>query len=163
MGPMWMDAARLTATQIDDSIWVRDPPTSSYPACIAVKTAELQSNETGEGFLALLMEAVMEKGKNISKPEIILEVAEEFAQTEPLLFNLETFINTYNNEESRTAFRNDLQKVKYNGIGRFPTVTFSRYNLPGIVFTGFRPYEALLDAFANIAPAIKIKSDNQIK
>jgi hypothetical protein len=43
MGPIWREARHLSGAPLDDRIWALDPPASSYPACLAVKAAELQS------------------------------------------------------------------------------------------------------------------------
>jgi len=41
MGPVWMHASQVTKTPMHYGIWHEDPPYSSYPACIAVKSASL--------------------------------------------------------------------------------------------------------------------------
>ena len=69
MGPVWMHIAETTKVKIDPAIWMRDPPTSSYPACIAFKCAELQSKQAAELYLSILREAVMLFGQNISKTD----------------------------------------------------------------------------------------------
>src|SRR5690606_12765756 len=43
MGPVWTDASHLSGMPIDSLLWFYNPPESSYPACIAVKCAQLQS------------------------------------------------------------------------------------------------------------------------
>ena len=42
MGPEWLHAKHVSGAVIDDRLWIIDPPASSFPACIAVKAAELQ-------------------------------------------------------------------------------------------------------------------------
>ena len=152
MGPMWMQAGHLTGRPIDDMIWMSDPPSSSYPACIAVKTAQMQSPEAGKQMLFRLSEAVMRDRKNIAKTEVIAEVAESLAKDQPEVFSFEHFKKEYNGDLSRDAFRKDLQTVKLNKIGRFPTFTISSGKENGVIITGYRPYEALLEAIRQVAP-----------
>jgi putative protein-disulfide isomerase len=152
MGPMWMQAGHLTGRPIDDMVWISDPPSSSYPACIAVKTAQLQSPEAGQRMLFSLSEAVMENRKNIAKTEVIAEVSENLANDHPQIFDFGRFKKEYNGDLSREAFRQDLQKVKLNKIGRFPTLTISNGKERGVMITGYRPYEALLEAIRQVAP-----------
>jgi putative protein-disulfide isomerase len=152
MGPMWMQAGHLTGRPIDDMVWISDPPSSSYPACIAVKTAQMQSPEAGKQLLFRLSEAVMENRKNISKTEVISQVAEALAKDHPEVIDFERFKKEYNGDLSREAFRQDLQKVKLNKIGRFPTFTISSHKGHGVMITGYRPYEALLEAIRQVAP-----------
>jgi predicted DsbA family dithiol-disulfide isomerase len=152
MGPMWMQASHLTGRAIDDLIWIKDPPSSSYPACMAVKTAQLQSKEAGEQMLYWLSKAVMEEGKNIARIEVIAEVAEQLSEAQPGLYDRELFEKEYNGEQCRQSFIEDLNKVKLNKIGRFPTLTLSCGSKNGIMITGFRPYEALLEAVTQVRP-----------
>ena len=152
MGPMWMQAGHLTGRPIDDMIWISDPPSSSYPACIAVKTAQLQSPEAGKQLLFTLSEAVMANRKNIAKTDVIAEVAEDLSKNQPEVFDFGRFKEEYNGDLSRDAFRQDLQKVKLNKIGRFPTLTISSGNEQGVIITGYRPYDALLEAVRQVVP-----------
>jgi len=71
MGPEWMCAAELSGATINSQVWITDPPASSYPACIAVKYVQLQSEDFAEAFLHLLRKAVMVDGKNISKTGVL--------------------------------------------------------------------------------------------
>src|SRR4051812_2644561 len=43
MGPVWMHASQLSGMPMNTRIWMENPPASSYPACIAVCCAGLQS------------------------------------------------------------------------------------------------------------------------
>ena len=58
-------------------------PASSFPACIAVKCAELQSPSIAAQYLQALQEAVMVESKNISKTNVLLEAAAQLAKQEP--------------------------------------------------------------------------------
>lgn len=149
MGPIWMEAAQKTGINFSHYLWVDDPPTSSYPACIAVKTAGLQSLLAEELYFKNIAEAAMLNGMNISKPEVLVQIAQQLSEEFPDIFDPSHFLQNYNNEESRNAFRQDLQKIKSNGIGRFPTVTMA-YRQKKIMFTGYRSYDVLLDAFSKI-------------
>ncbi|WP_051350305.1 DsbA family protein [Dyadobacter alkalitolerans] len=153
MGPVWMEVHHLTGTDINDMLWILDPPASSFPACIAVKSAGRQSNRAEEVFLGELRKAVMLEAKNIAKPEILMQIAQKAADDYPEIFDMQRFENEFNDEQSRQAFRVDLQKVRYNRIGRFPSLTIT-LNGRGVLITGYRPYEALVEALEQVAPEI---------
>lgn len=155
LGPLWMEAAAVTDTEIDSCIWVEDPPSSSYPACIAVKSAEMQSKEAGENYLFRLRDAVMTKAQNISKPGILAAISKEMSAENPLLFNHEQFLDDIGSEKAMQLFREDIAKVRYNRIGRFPTITMQKPGQNGIIITGYRPYEVFLQAFEKVAPELK--------
>ncbi|TCS88445.1 putative DsbA family dithiol-disulfide isomerase [Anseongella ginsenosidimutans] len=151
MGPLWMEAMHRSGRKIHYNIWMEDPPASSYPACIAVKSAEMQSSRAGTLYFEALQEAVMCKGRNIAKPEILMEVAKDLAAKNPGLLSLTDFSRDLRGEKSRAAFRDDLKDVRYKRIGRFPTLTITKPGETGIILTGYRHHEILRKAFLRIA------------
>lgn len=147
MGPVWMHASQITHTKMKYSIWHEDPPASSYPACIAVKTADLQSSEAGHEYLFQIRKTLMEEGKNISKTSVLLEVAEKM---DPLLLDFSQFKLDLEKGRGLEGFRTDLQKSKFHNIGRYPTLTFQNEMGKGIMIVGYRPYDVLLKAFEHV-------------
>lgn len=155
MGPIWMEAQHRTGAKINDMIWSQeDPPSSSYPACIAIKTADLQSFEASELYMQAVWKAVMVDALNISKRDVLLQVARGTSLLHPGILDYDRFVSDYDTIQSRDAFRNDLRQVAYNRIGRFPTLTFTKSG-KGLIMTGFRPYEALVDAFNHLQQVSK--------
>lgn len=150
MAPLWMEAMHRTGVNICYNIWIEDPPASSYPASIAIKSAELQSTEAGEAYFQAVREAVMLKGLNIAKPEVLLRIAEDISTKSQGLLNIDRFMSDLQGEESRDAFRNDLKQTRYNRICRFPTLTISNAGQQGIILTGYRPFEVLQKALQKI-------------
>lgn len=154
MGPVWMEAHHISGMPINNRIWFDDPPASSYPACIAVKCAELQSPDAAEAYLRRAREAVMAEGRNISKEEVLLSLAEEISNDLPDIFNYEQFYTDMHNEAGLEKFREDLQKARYHQISRFPTLTIKKPDQPGVLIVGYRPYDALVLALEQVAPGI---------
>jgi len=152
MGPIWMEARHLTGAEINDMVWAENPPSSSYPACIAVKTAALQGFEASEIYLRAVSKAVMVNAQDISQKDVLLEIARAASLDRPKAFDSDRFAEEYNSNASRDAFRDDLRQVSYHKIGRFPTLTFTRGG-KGLIMTGYRPYEALVEAFRQIDTA----------
>jgi putative protein-disulfide isomerase len=149
MGPVWMQAAHIGNVAIDNALWVKDPPASSYLACVAIKSAFMQSFLIGEQFLRLLRKEVMENGKNISKLSIIQSLA-VFFQNQHSDFDLARFNDDLLNGSGNQAFANDLQEVRYRNISRLPSLSISNGER-GILLTGYRPYEAILEAVEKLA------------
>src|SRR5690606_6813914 len=110
MGPIWMHASEVTQVKMKYSIWHEDPPSSSYPACIAVKTARLQSAEAADKYLYEIRRALMDDGLNISKPEILLEIG---GNLDGDIFNFELFEKDWREGKGKDGFRQDLKKAKY--------------------------------------------------
>ena len=139
---------------INDRIWLNDPPASSYPDCIAVKCAALQSAEAEEVYLRALREAVMVEGKNIAKQEVLLEVAGNLSLAGRHVFDLQRFEKDLLSGAGYQPFRNDLQQTKFHKIGRFPTLTISRNDGGGVMIVGYRPFPILMNAIAQVAPEL---------
>lgn len=155
MGPVWLEAKHISGMPMEDKIWYNDPPASSYPACAAVKCAGLQSPEAEEWYLRRTREAIMIHGKNIARQEVLLEVAETLAAHKPQLFNSGQFRKDLGGGAGNEAFRQDLQEVRYHGIGRYPTLTIQKPGAAGVIITGYRPYEVLLEAVKQVEPELQ--------
>jgi putative protein-disulfide isomerase len=147
MGPVWMHASEVTQVKMKYSLWHEDPPSSSYPACIAVKTVGLQSATSEDKYLFNLRKTLMEDGNNISKPEVLLSVAEELEEED---FDFDKFYEDWKGPKGKEAFRADLQKTRFHNIGRFPTLTFTNEKRKGIIIVGYRPYDVLKLAFEQV-------------
>ena len=143
MGPVWMHVAEITNVKMNHAIWMRDPPTSSYPACIAFKCAELQSRQAAELYLGMLREAVMLFGQNISKTETLLGLAAN-PVLELLGFNKTKFKEDLFNGAGMEAFRNDLQLTQNHRITRFPALIIRRKNKPTLMVPGYKKAEEII-------------------
>jgi len=144
MGPVWLQAKQMSGTYINDKIWFTDPPASSYPACIAVKCAGMQSEKAEELYLFKVREAVMVHGKNIAKREVLIEIATALSYEYPGLLDVSLFDQELTSDKVINAFRKDMQEADYRGVLRYPTLLVST---PGkkehLMLTGNRPYNAL--------------------
>lgn len=147
MGPVWMYASEVTQVKMKYGIWFEDPPNSSYPPCIAVKTVGLQSKNAEEQYLLAIRKALMEEGINISKAEHLLSIAEKLTTDD---FDFEQFREDWEVGRGKDPFRNDLQKTKFHSIGRFPTLTMQNDKGKGIMLVGYRPYDTLKQAFEHV-------------
>ena len=153
MGPVWMHAQYVSGMPIDSNLWMRDPPASSYPACIAFKNVSMQSDEAGARYLRLLREAIMIKGENIAKEEILINIAERLSDEKTYDFSIEIFKNELKNDNALDAFRDDLREVQYQQINRFPTFIIKK-DKQGKILTGYRPYESLTEIILQVEPEI---------
>jgi putative protein-disulfide isomerase len=146
MGPVWLQAKQLTGTELDDMIWFRDPPASSYPACVAVKCAARQSPEAEERYLFQLRKAVMMEGKNIAKKEVLTGLAAVLEAEMPAAFSAAQFCAQLGDDSTINAFRADLEERRSRNINRFPSLLISAgKHSKQLLVTGNRPYESLLD------------------
>ena len=155
VGPLWMEVRHTTGQPMDEFLWVKDPVDTTYPACMAVKAAEMQSAMAGEAMLRELREAVMLHQKNIGKTEVILEVAADLKEKKILDFS--SFKEDWMSQKAADVFRKDLEQIKIKGITRFPTLLISNSERT-IQITGYRPFEVLRDAFRNLDPELDLNT-----
>ena len=137
MGPEWMYAGQVCGRPVADTIWITDPPASSFPACIAVKCAELQSGAMGALYLHLLREAVLVRGENIAETAVLLAVATNLARSERG-FDEKRFEDEITGTKARELFRRDYQEAQYLGIRRTPTLVF-KHNGKRLALHGYQP------------------------
>lgn len=149
MGPEWMHAGKVSGTVINGRIWITDPPASSFPACIAVKCAELQAVPIGGHFLNLLREAVMVKGKNIAKGDILLEIASTLEDEYPE-FDFKQFRNDLFGERGKKAFEKDVKEWKYLNASRLPAILFKSQNKGSMLLCGYQSYESLVNVYCKL-------------
>jgi predicted DsbA family dithiol-disulfide isomerase len=165
MGPQWLHVSELSGTPLDGHLWQRDPPASSYPACIAVKAAQCQGQAVEESYLRRLREAVMLEQRNIARQDILLEVAQQTARAAPKKpsLDLDRFSADLNMPQTMEAFRQDLREAAYHGIGRFPTLIVRCFDGHGIVLVGYRPYDVLKAALEHLVPDLLQRSEISCK
>ena len=155
MGPVWMHASRVSGIPIDHNLWFRDAPASSYPACIAFKSVQLQSHHYAIEYLSLLWRYCMVRGVNISKHEELVDIACEL-NTQYADFDIKAFQADLTNGNGLKAFRNDVNETRVNNINRFPTLIFRREQ-QSLIVTGHRSYEGLV----KVMEQLFAKSDSQ--
>lgn len=162
MGPVWMHASHISGMHIEYNIWARDPPASSYPACIAVKCAQLQSEIFGEQYLRMLREEVMLNGVNISREEVLIQCAELLSDISKNFDSVLFEKHLYNNE-GLNAFKEDMQLVNNYNIKRFPTFIIRKQNQQSVIVSGYRSYSVLAEALKKVQPDITISQKAKSK
>ncbi|HYD21228.1 MAG TPA: DsbA family protein [Flavipsychrobacter sp.] len=153
MGPLWMQASHISGQKMASDIWVKDPPASSYLACMAVKCAFLQSDQAGIAYLRALREALMLDSVNIAKLSSLYTIARQAAKAGPL--DADRLYEDIQNGKGKAAFTDDLKEVSYMNITRSPSLLAS-YGDKARMLCGFRPYEDLLDFFNEIHPLTEL-------
>ncbi|UII31431.1 DsbA family protein [Fulvivirga ulvae] len=161
MGPLWKEARHVSGMPINDKIWVEHPPRSSYPACLAVKAAELQGLTAGDRLLRKIREAVMLRMMDVSDKQVLLQVALELREEYPDALNYTQFERDISSKRSINLLKADLRKVRSCGISRYPSLVFRKKGKKKIIVTGYRPYHELVETIykiqSDIMPANSIR------
>lgn len=146
----WDEASLHYEMPIDGNIWLEDPLDSSYPSCIAVKAAQIQSKDKAVKFMRILREKVYLEKKNIAKWENITEAAELAG------LDLNKLKADYKGQ-AKSRFQEDLAYGKKLGVRGFPTLFFSDGNKNQLTVYGSKPYASYENAILALYPEAKKK------
>jgi predicted DsbA family dithiol-disulfide isomerase len=165
MGPVCVEVRHRTGQPLDDRVWVENAPASSYPACLAVKAAGLQSEAAAEAVLRRLREAVFLERRDVSDPATLRALARSVADARPDLLDFSRFSTDLAGPEAEAAFRDDLREARYLGLTRTPALTLRCVDGAAegaddgqgrtLLLVGYRPYAVLRRALAHLAPGLE--------
>ena len=144
VAPHWVEVAERSGMPIDERVWYEDPPSSTYPGCIAYKAAEAQDEAWAEAYLRRLREAVMTERRNISKESVLFDLAAAFD------FDMTRFKADYR-AKAKEAFFADLEEGRRRGVRGFPTMIVANEEGTEIALSGYRPYADYENAFRRLA------------
>ena len=71
----WLDMSERSGMPVDPRLWSEAPPSSSYPACMAVKAAQEQGSEAAGRYLRMLREGLMCFRRKLDTPEALVAEA----------------------------------------------------------------------------------------
>ncbi|MEG0850506.1 MAG: DsbA family protein [Flavobacterium sp.] len=154
----WDEASQHYQMPIDGDVWLEDPLSSSYPSCIAMKAAQIQSKEKAVIFMRILREKLYLEKKNIAKWENIAEAA-KIAN-----LDIEKLKNDYDGD-AKKLFQEDLNLAKTLGVRGFPTLFFADKNNNQLTVYGSKPYAYYENALLALYPEAKkktFKNDNPL-
>jgi predicted DsbA family dithiol-disulfide isomerase len=152
----WLDAGGDTGMPIDPRLWRRNPITSSYPACQAVKAACEQGADLGYAYLRRLREGLMCERKKLDHAEALV------GEAGPAGLDADRFRIDLSSHAITEAFAADLDEarnppaeareagavVRTEGHERisFPSAVFVRDDGERHGVWDWQPYDAYRDA-----------------
>ena len=146
----WDEASLYYEMPIDGNVWIEDPLDSSYPSCIAMKAAQIQSKEKAVTFMRILREKLYLEKKNIAKWENIAEAA-KIAK-----LDIEKLKTDYEGD-AKKLFQEDLNLARALGVRGFPTLFFADENNNQLTVYGSKPYASYENALLALYPEVKKK------
>ncbi|WP_173965166.1 DsbA family protein [Flavobacterium collinsii] len=146
----WDAASLHYEMPIDGNVWIEDPLDSSYPSCIAMKAAQIQSKDKAVKFMRILREKLYLEKKNIAKWENISEAAS--------LAELDTKkLKSDYEGDAKLLFQEDLNYARTLGVRGFPTLFFSDGTNNQLTVYGSKPYASYENALLALYPEAKKK------
>lgn len=153
----WDEASLYYEMPIDGNVWLEDPLDSSYPSCIAMKAAQIQSKEKAVKFMRVLREELYLNKKNIAKWENIAQVAK--------IAGLDVQKLKTDYDDAEELFQEDLNLAKSLGVRGFPTLFFADSENNQLKVYGSKPYDDYENALLTLFPKAKkkiIKNENAL-
>ncbi|MBI2078026.1 MAG: DsbA family protein [Euryarchaeota archaeon] len=115
----------------------KDPPRSTYPACIHVHTVRLLAPELEEAYLRALREAAYLDGLNISRDDVGADVAERVGVDRSEFLTLRT------TNVPGDVFKQEVAALQAKSLHGYPTVLFTLDDRTHVV-QGFQTLPAIL-------------------
>jgi putative protein-disulfide isomerase len=137
-----------------------DTSASSHLACLAVKCAERQSQQAANLYLCALREAALAQGRDTTRPEVLVAVADELAAQVPGLrgqlppvFDAVVFRQDLTSQAGAHALQEDMQQARCLRLQQLPVLVLCRAGQPhqALVLSD-QPYEVLLHELARMVP-----------
>lgn len=141
----WDEVSLYYEMPIDGDVWLEDPLSSSYPASIAFKAAQIPNKEKAIQYLRRIREMVFLEKKNIAKFEYLQQAALEVG------LDAEKFEADYEGT-AKELFREDLEVTKKYGVRGFPTLFLSNQKDDQLVLNGFQPYQNFENTVLQLYP-----------
>lgn len=149
----WDAVSRASGQPIDSSVWLRDPPASSFPASVAAVAVRLVAPEQEGRYLRRLRELVFLERRNIARQDVLREA---LAAIEIDRDGWQAMIES---GAAENVFAADRTLARHLGVRVFPTILVEAAGThPRAVAQGSLPPDvlerAVLDAVAvPLAPA----------
>lgn len=123
VAPHWRMVSERSGQPIDENLMtdITDPHWSTWPACIAVKAAQLQGEATGEAYLRRMRRAALTERKVVSDPAIYNALAGEVNG-----LDLDSFHRDLESGAAEKAFHEDLAECRRYGVSGFPSMLLER-------------------------------------
>ncbi|HEY3364160.1 MAG TPA: DsbA family protein [Symbiobacteriaceae bacterium] len=167
VAPHWRMVSERSGQPIDERLMedITDPHWSTWPACIAVKAAELQGTKVGDKYLRRLRRAALTERLNVSVREVQLRLAETVAGLDVSRLTVDM-----DRDETRQAFSADLKLGREYGATGFPTLLFRRVSASeaspeepeGILVGGHRSYQTYVQVLNRVVPGLEQASPRPV-
>lgn len=145
----WLDAGADSAMPVDARLWIESPPSSSYPACLAVNAAGEQGFEVQSAYLRVLRQGFACERRKLDSAEALLDAARSVPGLDVGRLRVDLGSNA-----TAELLGADLERAEAAGeragvSGRVPLPSLELFDAGGEVVDGVygvQPYVAYRDA-----------------
>jgi predicted DsbA family dithiol-disulfide isomerase len=143
----WEEASRRHGMPVDAAVWLdmKDEFSSTWPANIAFKAAEMQDQELARKFLRRLREAAAAERRFIHRREVQSALAQEVG------LDHERFILDLDSGAAEAAFQRDLEECREKEVTGFPSFQIRNRSGKEFMFFGYQPFPKFVELFQRLA------------
>lgn len=154
MGPLWLQAEKITRMPMNHKIWITDPPNSSLPPSLAFKCLEKQSPAAADLFLKMVREKLMLENQNISRPSTIYPLAYKVSKKLPGQIDLDLFHTDFYLGIGENLLKKDKLKFKQYKVIHFPTIHIESEG-HSLKIEGYHTYNQFMQKVKEAFPTLK--------
>lgn len=150
----WLDASSRHGMPVDSQVFpdMAGEFQSTYPANIAYKAAQMQSEQLADNFLRRMREAAAAERRLLHRREVQVELAQEVG------LDVRRFVNALEDGSAEKAFYEELRETRGLGISGFPTFHIKNRRGKGIILGGYQRFETFDRAFSELAGGDMVKN-----
>ena len=142
----WEDASKKHGMPVDPRVFqdIAKEFRSTYPANVAYKAAQMQSQELADRFLRRMREAAAAERRALHRREVQIELAGEVG------LDVRKFKKALEDGSAEKAFREELRECRALGVTGFPTFYIKNRQGEAVVLNGYRTFESFERAFKEL-------------
>lgn len=143
----WREASERHGMPVDADVWLemKDEFRSTWPANIAVKSAQLQGEALAAKYLRRMREAAAAERMLIHRRQVQIKLAGEEG------LDLERFEANLDNGRAESAFLEDLRRCRERNVTGFPSFQITSHGVEETMFFGFQPFDRFRSLFERLA------------
>lgn len=148
VAPHWLEASARHGMPVDVEVFkdIKDEMTSTFPANIAYKAAELQNPKLAEKYLRRLREGAATERLPIHREKTQIDIAESVG------LDADRFSAALKSGQAQEAFEADLHEARSQGISGFPTFIVENQRGDRLPIHGYRAFNYFVSVFKQMSP-----------
>ncbi|MFA5809478.1 MAG: DsbA family protein [Thermoleophilia bacterium] len=143
----WEEASQRHGMPVDARVWLdmKDEFTSTWPANIAYKAAQIQDEEKANRYLRHLREAAAAEHMFIHRREVQAQLAAETG------LDPEQLIRDIESGAAEAAFMRDHAECRDKDVTGYPSFLIRNREGDEFMFFGFQPFSRFVELFGRLA------------
>lgn len=115
VAPHWEEASAKHGMPVDASIWIDNPPQSTYPSNVAYHAAKIVAPGKADRFLRRMREAAAAEHRNTARMDVLTALAVDVG------IDPEAFRDAFDSDEAEQRFRADREDAVEHDATAHPT------------------------------------------